>query len=347
MYRILYGVSGDGFGHSSRAKVVAHYLEKKGHIVKIVSYHKGYDRLSELFDVQEIKGFLLEYKKNKVQYISTVLKNIVKFPEVKKSFDKVVTLIEEFKPDIIITDFEPITCLAGNYKKIPVISLDNQHRITRTKLEYPLRYKQSAFASAAIIRMMTIKASAYIITDFGKPEIISRNTFVIPPILREDILEIKDKTIYGDSVLVYVTSPYADLPNILKETEQNYIVYGYDKNEVDANIVYKKVGDDFLQDLKDCKAVIGNAGFSLMSESLYLQKPYFAIPIAKQFEQIINAYQLKEYGFGDYTQKISVEKIQTFLENQDLFRKNLTNFEYSGNQKLYKTIDFLLEQLID
>jgi len=47
------------------------------------------------------------------------------------------------------------------------------------------------------------------------------------------------------------------------------IVYGYDCNDQDGSIVYKRFSKSgFLEDLASCKAVIATAGFTLMTESL-------------------------------------------------------------------------------
>ena len=47
MAKIVYGVSGEGSGHSSRARVMIKHLEKLGHAVKVVSYDRGYNNLKE------------------------------------------------------------------------------------------------------------------------------------------------------------------------------------------------------------------------------------------------------------------------------------------------------------
>lgn len=41
----------------------------------------------------------------------------------------------------------------------------------------------------------------------------------------------------------------------------------------------------FLQDLASAKAVMATAGFTLISESLQLGKPYLAMPMDGQYEQ--------------------------------------------------------------
>jgi len=45
MARILSGVSGEGAGHSSRARVMSSHLQRLGHTVKVVSYDRGYTNL--------------------------------------------------------------------------------------------------------------------------------------------------------------------------------------------------------------------------------------------------------------------------------------------------------------
>ena len=53
MARIVYGVSGEGSGHSSRAREMLTHLVSAGHQVKVVSYDRGYRNLKDDFDVFE------------------------------------------------------------------------------------------------------------------------------------------------------------------------------------------------------------------------------------------------------------------------------------------------------
>ncbi|MBU0760680.1 MAG: hypothetical protein KJ600_02350 [Nanoarchaeota archaeon] len=46
--KTLYGVAGEGLGHSSRAMEVIPFLEKKGHEVLVVTYGQAYDVLDRL-----------------------------------------------------------------------------------------------------------------------------------------------------------------------------------------------------------------------------------------------------------------------------------------------------------
>ena len=62
MAKIVYGVSGEGSGHSSRAREMISHLEAVGHIVKVVSYDRGYNNLKDEFDVFETEGLHITYK---------------------------------------------------------------------------------------------------------------------------------------------------------------------------------------------------------------------------------------------------------------------------------------------
>jgi len=55
---------------------------------------------------------------------------------------------------------------------------------------------------------------------------------------------------------------------------------GFGTEGQEGNILFKKPGmAAFLRALAGAKAVIANARFSLVSEALYLGKPYLAMPV--------------------------------------------------------------------
>ena len=124
--------------------------------------------------------------------------------------------------------------------------------------------------------------------------------------------------------------------------KENFVVYGYDKKKKKENIEFK-TKETFLQDLKNCKAVIATAGFTLMSESIFLKKPYFALPLKGQFEQMLNALFLKKAGFGDYTENLTEKDVVYFLHKLEHYKKNLQTYKPDYN-KLYKVLDKILKE---
>jgi len=341
--KILYGLSGEGSGHSSRSKEVLTHLKKQGHEIKVISHDRGYRNLKKEFDVTEISGLRLSFSKNKISHTMTVLENFAKTQMVQKSIRKIFSIIGEFKPNICIVDFEPVTCTAANLKKIPIISIDNQHMITDTKIEYPNKYTSDALKTKAVINLFVVNAKAHIITTFFSAKVLKKKSILVPPILRREIFDIKPKD--SGYMLVYLTYKFDKMIDILKSINKKFIVYGFNIDKIDSNITFKKASfEGFINDLATCECVLANAGFTLITESLYLHKPYLAYPVKHQFEQVLNAYYLDKMGYGKYWDEISKEKIESFLYNTDIYKKKLLSYKKNNNKKLFQTVDRLIEK---
>lgn len=343
MANILYGVAGEGSGHSSRAKEIIRYMQSEGHTVKVVSYDKGYKNLETDFDVEKIFGLHFAYKNNKVQYLPTALKNLGSLPDAIRSISKVSKIVDDFKPDIIFSDFEPISGIVANKKKVPLISIDNQHRLTNIKIEYPKKYKKDAITAKTVTRLMLNRTKACLVTSFFDAEITNKKTLLFPPILREEVLELK--TNERKYVLVYVTNPYEELVDILRSINQKFILYGFNREGKQKNLIFKAPSQDgFLEDLANSEGVIANAGFTLITESLYLKKPYLALPVQGQFEQILNGYYLEKIGCGKFWDELNKERIESFLFNLDLYKKNLKKYKKEDNSKIFKKVSELIKE---
>ena len=273
MANILYGVNGEGSGHSTRAKEVITHLQQQGHKLHIVSFDRGLRNLRESFPVTEIFGLQLAYVNNRVRYKRTLARNLVKAPRAARSLKLLSRMVEENGIDLVITDFEPLTCHTGHRKRLPVIAIDNQHALTNTRLSLPHGYQRDAAAVRLVTRMMTPRAGTYLVLSFFSAPIKRKNTFLFPPIVRREVLSIVPQT--GDYALVYVTSPAKELAALLREVRYKFVAYGFGSEGQEGNILFKKPSmDGFLRDLAGARAVIANAGFSLVSEALHLGKPY-------------------------------------------------------------------------
>src|SRR5215467_12826766 len=95
MANILYGVNGEGSGHSTRAKEVISHLQQRGHKVHIVSFDRGLRNLRESFTVTEIFGLSLAYVNNRVRYKRTVARNLAKVPRAVRSLKALSHLVDE------------------------------------------------------------------------------------------------------------------------------------------------------------------------------------------------------------------------------------------------------------
>jgi uncharacterized protein (TIGR00661 family) len=341
MANILYGVNGEGAGHSTRAKEVLTHLVSQGHNVHVASFDRGLQNLKDSFNVTEIYGFRFAYVNNRVRYKRTIAKNLMTVPHAAKSLSRLNTLVEDERIDLVITDFEPLTCHVGHKRGLPVISIDNQHCLTNAVVSYPKQYRSDAAAAKIVTKLMTPHAKAYLVISFFTAPIRKRNTFLFPPLLRQQILDATATE--GEHVLVYVTSPAPALAKLLGSIRCRSVAYGFGREGTDGNIEFKKPSlDGFFSDLVSARAVIANSGFSLVTEALHLGKPYLAVPVSHQFEQIFNAYWLEKSGYGAYWEELNKERVESFLFNLPHYRESLGSYPRQGNQALLRKLDGLI-----
>jgi uncharacterized protein (TIGR00661 family) len=188
---------------------------------------------------------------------------------------------------------------------------------------------------------MTPRADAYLVISFFKARLKKKTTFLFPPILRGEVL--RTRPTEGDSVLVYVTSKAADLLPVLRSVRQKFVCYGFDREGTEGNLDFRKPSlDGFLRDLANCRAILANAGFSLISEALYLGKPYLAWPVKRQFEQVFNAYYIGQMGYGAYWNDLNKERVESFLYNLDSYHEKLAGYERADNSTLFTKLDKLI-----
>ena len=341
MANILYGVNGEGAGHSTRAKEVLSHLVARGHTVHVASFDRGLRNLKEHFDVTEIFGFRFAYVNNRVRYKRTIAKNLITVPQAAKSLARLRHLVDECKIDLVITDFEPLTCHVGHKKGLPVISIDNQHCLTNAVVSYPRKYRRDAAAAKLVTRLMTPRAHAYLVISFFTAPVRKRNTFLFPPVLRQEILDAT--AVEGDHILVYVTSPAPALAKLLGSVRGRFVAYGFAREGQEGNILYKRPSlDGFFADLVSARAIVANSGFSLVTEALHLGKPYLAVPVSHQFEQVFNAYWLEKSGYGAYWDTLNKECVEAFLYNLPHYREVLAQYPRQGNGVLLAKLDELI-----
>jgi uncharacterized protein (TIGR00661 family) len=182
-----------------------------------------------------------------------------------------------------------------------------------------------AFSLARLAtRVCTFGASHYVVKSFEKPHRAGKNVHFVSPVIQDEIRALSP--VRGDHVLVYLTKANPDLVAILKSMDGRFIVYCNNRVGEDGNISYRAQGENYVRDLGSCKAIIGTTGFSLIADSIYLKKPYFGVPLRKQFEQKHNAEFLRRSGLGEYSEAVSRPELERFLGSLDAYEKRLAGF---------------------
>ena len=344
---VFYCVCGEGMGHAIRTGVIVDRIQDK-YDVHIFSSDRAYKYLSSKFDnVYEIGGFNTVYINNKVNNLKTLSDALKKNPtNMKIGYENLYKKAAELKPDVIVTDFEIYSTVVSKLRGIPLISLDNMHIITQTKIDFPIDHLGEMLKAVGVIKTYVVKPKIYIITSFFYPKIRPRkNAVIYPPIIREDIMKLEPKE--GNHIIVYQTSRESGrLVKRLKSLKnEKFIVYGFNKKEIDGNLTFKEFNEDeFYDDLASSKAVICNGGFTFISEAIYLKKPIYSVPAIGNFEQTLNGYYVQKLGYGEYHETMSAKRVAGFLKRIPIYRKRLAKVKKTNNDGIINELIYRIEK---
>jgi uncharacterized protein (TIGR00661 family) len=351
--KILYGVVGEGMGHAMRSRVVLEHLVGQGHEVEIMASGRATDFLRKRFEgVNRIHGLHMIYEENRVHKGKTLWSNVLTGATgVPQNIAAYFELIKDFRPQVVISDFESWTYLYGQIHRIPVFSVDNMQIINRaTHDDAILEGADASFQlSKAFVKGKLPFCEHYVITTFFFPPLRKPKTSLVPPILRPEILRANRRA--GDHLLVYQTAEGNEsLTDTLAKTGVECRIYGMHRGlteeRVEGNLRHRPFSEDgFIDDLASARAVIAGGGFTLMGEAVYLHKPMLAVPLEGQFEQILNARYLEREGYGKAAMSLDDPAVvRSFLEAVPRCEERLAGWAQDGNTLLTQRIDELLDQ---
>jgi uncharacterized protein (TIGR00661 family) len=348
--RILYGVVGEGMGHATRSSVLLEHLTRE-HEVHVVVSGRARDYLAQRFEnVHKIWGLTIKYEGNSVRKLGTLLENVkgalTGLPaNVKAYFD----LIDEFRPEVVVSDFESFSYLYGKNHMLPVISVDNMQIINRAQHEPALLdgHEREFELIRGIVKSKLPGCYHYLVASFFYPPLRKDRTTLLPSILRPEILAAKPEP--GEHLLVYQTSTTnSELLGALQASGLPCRVYGVRRgiaqDEVEQNLTFRPFSEaGFIDDLRSARAVIAGGGYTLMSEAVYLHKPLLSLPVQGQFEQTLNALYLQQLGYGHHARALDAQTLDDFLADVPRCAEALKAYQQDGNRLMLEALDTQLD----
>ncbi len=341
MAKIWYSVLGDGMGHAIRSHTVIETL-KKDHELVITAADKAYPFLKKLYGkrVMRIEGNAFVYRDNKAMIGNTIKNFLLNFPfKYKENFKDISKMLRDFKPDLVISDFEPASHYFSLLLKIPCISIDNIHVLTECRVRLPRKLRFKLPYVKSFIKFLHPKSDYYVLPAFANLKVKNpRKTKLVKPIIRDKIRKLKPSD--KNFVLVYQTSPTnRKMLKVLAKTDKTYKVYGMKQRKSAKNIKFMEFSEKkFLEDLKNCKYVIINGGFTVISEALYLGKPILSIPVEYQFEQEFNAHSIKDKEYGDCTRQLTIDFLKNFESKLTSYKKNIKRLKRWDDKDFEKAL---------
>jgi uncharacterized protein (TIGR00661 family) len=350
MARIIYAVAGEGFGHASRAHLVGQRFLDAGHEVIFAASHRALLYLRQYYGerVKEIFGLTFDYHKGYVDPAATVWKNLTQFPQGhrlnRELFEQVY---KPFEPDLVVTDFEPFSAWWAWRNRVPFISIDNEHLLIMCTLDHKLRDIFGRLNATLVVRFHYFGARAYVVTSFFEAPLRRRTAVLAPPIVRPAIARLRPSN--AGHIVIYATTgtheeQWRDV--LGRFAPQRFHIYGFNKNAEWKNCFFKKTSTEgFATDLVAARGVIASAGYSLISECLYLRKKMLLLPLGGHYEQFMNARYIEELGLGVWSRQLDGSVVSRFLDRIDEPMSQDDRILWPDNEEFFRVLRGTLAKL--
>jgi uncharacterized protein (TIGR00661 family) len=145
-----------------------------------------------------------------------------------------------------------------------------------------------------------------------------RRIFVVPPLLRKDVLEAKVSE--GHYLHGYMLNDtYAD--GIIRFQEEHpdvFLHFFWDRKGAEKEMVindhltFHSLNDKlFIEYMSGCKAYATTAGFESVCEAIYMGKPVLVVPT--HIEQACNAFETSQLEAGIVADNFNLEKLLEYI----------------------------------
>lgn len=354
MATIFYSLMGEGRGHAARARAMVEQLRNRHRVILYTSYDalsflRGVYGASEGIEVREIEGLKFHYSDQKLRLTKTIAHG---FSLWRRQTDVLNALRPEFdreRPDLLVTDFEPLLPRLAHQLGVPVLSLDHQHFLVAYDLSsLPLHLRTYAIVMRGFVRMFKIRPQRFVVSAFYKPPLRRGYEDVnqVGPLLRPAVRSMQPtRSEYVLSYLRRSTPP--DVVDMLASLNLPMRVYGLGERPPQGPLEFRAIDEQtFVEDLASCDCVIAAAGNQLLGEALHFRKPFFALPEQKHHEQCINACFLQQLGGGDWVpvERVSREDLRAFLDRRESYREHLEQSpeQFDGTDEAAAAIEAML-----
>ncbi len=354
MAKILYALSGQGRGHTSRVLATSDELRRRGHEIVFCCGGTARDILESQGErVIPVPALRQMLEGNEIRHLRTLRYNFKYFWRRHAITRDLAERFAGEKADLLITDFEAFSPRAAERIGLPVLSFNHQQVVTETQYEMPPACLLDALVTTNAIEYIAPRRPEHIlITSFYFPPLKRPGAAtIVAPIIRPAVEALEPRK--GEHVLVYYnqTEGADHVLDVLRRVNAEFVLYNFGEPGPDArypNIRFKAPSlDEFLRDLATSRGVLCTAGFTLMSECIFLGKPLMVVPNRGIFEQTLNALFLEREGLGQAVlgRRLQRRDVETFLQAEETYAARLQGRRASGNLDAVRCIETVLRRL--
>lgn len=360
MAKIFYSMAGEGRGHAVRVMTLVEHLRHQHDLTLFASADayeflaKSYaDKRTENVRLVRVTGLNFHYTGGKLDlFKSTAGAMSFAWRQLPGLVEELRRQIDEIKPDLAISDFEPALPRAARLTGLPWMSIDHQHVLLTYDLSsLPMLLRRYAWWMSWAVRWYygwggyTPVASSFFTPPLKKGFEYVRQ---VGPMLRAAVVETQASQEHF--LLSYLRSNTP--PHVIQDLARcgwPVRVYGLGEQPATGGLTFHAIDEHrFVADLAACSGLFSAAGNQLLGEALHFGKPVFAIPEEMHHEQQINAHFLKQMGAGDWmtAESFHMDRFKQFLNQLETYRSNLLRVkgQLNGTGEALAAIDEALKQ---
>ena len=313
--KYLFIVQGEGRGHLTQAMALEKLLTENGHQVVGMLVGKSQARKLPEFFVNGVSAPVRQFdsvnfqpssENRTVNMLKSVLYNVEKFPQYLKSILFLKDAIRDSGADVVVNFYELLTGITYfNFNiDIPNISIGHQYLFLHPDFNLGDSGILGTEGLMIFTRITSIGARKRLALSFrDMPDDNRKRIKVVPPILREEVLEMspsKGNYIHGymlnagfsDDVMKW----HAEHPGV----ELRFFWDRWSEppvKKIDDTLSFYLLDDkEFMRQMAGCMAYASTAGFESVCEAMYFGKPILMVP--SHVEQKCNAYDAAKSGAG-------------------------------------------------
>ena len=347
MRNVLIFVTGIGLGDAVREYAIINELKKIEEVrVRIAAYGMSKKFFENKFKTIEIRGFNAVSERFNLEFNQFVRSNATLPLTWKSQIKKLQVENAGFKPDLVVTDFEPLGVLfsrSTGAKFIGVFGVEPKsfEEFFSQRKGTVLFHRMQANYLRNMYKAGSVYGEGVIVPSITKAK-SSEKIKIVDLITRES----KEKSSLGKGKIVIIlggstfgTALGKILLKVLPKIEEDFVIFGFDKpKEKIENVEFKPISVEALQYIKNSRGVITLAGHTTISEALVFRKPLLSFPIPNHIEQEYNGYILRKNKLGTVKElqtwskeQYLIECINEFLQVRAEIKKNLIKADFRGD----------------
>ena len=346
MSKLLYCVSGVGFGHASRSLKIITELSKK-HDVTVASYGEATHFFKKNnMETIELNGFT-SHGNHGISVWETLSNEKTVFFKIAGDYLKLSKLDKQKNFDAVVSDSDPIGIITANFLKKKNIVIENIFSTINEVKYFPMRLKQELNYQIKILddvnSFLNKHIDLFIQTGFEKSKLKYHKIKNIG-LMIESKIDVEEYNRVKNNDFIVIPLPgtstnYGVIKQLIdlakKHPNQRFHFINFPTNtskKLDNIVLYPLMSfEEVKSHIKASKAVITFAGFNTLTDVLFFNKPSLILPLANHVEQIGNANYFRRNKLAEvvFPKK---EYEQEKIENG--FNRLLNNLEeYSNNIK--------------